>query len=385
MTFLAYLIQERMRLERARRRIPLRIGVAGTRGKSGVARLVAAGLRESGARVLAKTTGSRPVLILPDGSEEEIPRRGLPSIREQIRMVSRAAGAGAGAVVAETMSIAGECLLTESRRILRPGILALTNVRLDHLEAMGRSREEIAGTLAASIPEGAAVFFPSEEFHAAFEETAAKLGSRLFPVEGNVGRDIRLPFEEFEPNIRLALAVLEFLGVDRETAVRGMSRAVPDFGSLRIWTVPCGIPPRPSVCVSAFAANDPESSAAVMARIREIVPDGRPFVGLLSLREDRGDRTLQWIRAAADGFFRGFEAVAVVGSPAPAAARKLRRALGREIRKFSFDPDPDPAQLMDAVAASAAREPVVIGLGNIVGPGERIVRHWETAGRPYGR
>lgn len=299
-------------------------------------------------------------------------------------MIGRAAGAGAGVVVAETMSIAGECLLTESRRILRPGILALTNVRLDHLEAMGRSREEIAGTLAAAIPEGATVLFPAEEFHTVFKETAKKLGSRLSPVEGDLGGDVRLPFEEFEPNIRLALAVLESLGVDRETAVRGMSRAAPDFGSLRIWTVPCGIPPRPSVCVSAFAANDPESSAAVLARIREIVPAGRAYVGLLSLRDDRGDRTLQWIRAAADGFFRGFEAVAVLGSPAPAAARKLRRVLGREIRKFSFDPDPEPAELMDAITTSAAREPVVIGFGNIVGPGERIVRHWEATGRPYG-
>jgi poly-gamma-glutamate synthase PgsB/CapB len=360
--------------------------VAGTRGKSGVVRLVAAGLREAGFRVLAKTTGSKPALILPDGSEEEIPRAGSPSIREQIRLVRRAADEGVGALVVETMSIGGECLLAESRRILRPGALALTNVRLDHLDAMGRSREEIARTLADAIPEEASVFIPVEEFRPVFEEAAKRLGSAVFPAKEKVPPGVRLLGEEFEPNIRLALALLESLGVGRERALRGMSRAAPDFGALRIWEVPAGLPPRRAVCASAFAANDPESSAAVLKRIGEIVPAGpNSLVGLLSLREDRGDRTLQWLGAAAGGFFRDFDRVAVLGRPVRAAARRLKRILGPDFGKFSFFADPEPARLMDLLTASAAREPLVIGLGNIAGPGERFVRYWEEKGKPYGR
>ena len=38
--------------------IPLRIHVNGTRGKSSVTRLIAAGLREGGMRTFAKTTGT---------------------------------------------------------------------------------------------------------------------------------------------------------------------------------------------------------------------------------------------------------------------------------------------------------------------------------------
>jgi poly-gamma-glutamate synthase PgsB/CapB len=385
-TFFVYLVQERVRLERARRKIPLRIAVAGTRGKSGVTRLVAAGLRESGLKVLAKTTGSRPALIHPDGSEEEIPRAGNPSIREQIRMMGRAAAEGAEAVVAEMMSIGAECLLTESQRIIRPGILALTNVRLDHLEAMGCSRPEIARTLAAAIPERARVFFPAEEFHPVFEETASRLRTGVVAVSDKIGvEDLRLPFEEFEPNTRLALGVLESLGIGREAALQGMDRAAPDFGSLRIWRAQFGSPPRQAVCASAFAANDPESSAAVVARIREIIPPtSKSLVGLLSLREDRGDRTLQWIRSAGDGFFRDFENVAVLGSPAFAAGQRLKKIMGPDFRKFSFFAHPKPAELMDLVTASAAHEPVVIGLGNIVGHGERLVRYWDEIGRPYG-
>jgi len=51
------------------RRIPIRIHVNGTRGKSSVSRLIAAGLRAGGIRTCCKTTGTLPRMILPDGSE----------------------------------------------------------------------------------------------------------------------------------------------------------------------------------------------------------------------------------------------------------------------------------------------------------------------------
>jgi poly-gamma-glutamate synthase PgsB/CapB len=374
-------------LRRALRRVPLRVAVTGTRGKSGVTRLIAAGLRDSGARVLAKTTGSRPALILPDGTEEEFPRRGgPPSIREQVRLAGLAAGIEADALVAEMMSVGEECLFTESRRILRPGVLALTNVRLDHLDAMGRSRDEIARTLCAAFPESAPVFFPAEESHPVFEEAAVRLGARLEPVAEKVADDAAVPFGEFEPNVRLALAVLESLGVERGRALRAMSRMLPDFGSLRLWTVEFGTPPRTALCASAFAANDPDSSAAALGRIKTMLPVmPRPLIGLLCLREDRGDRTLQWIEAAAAGFFGEFERVAVVGRPARAAARKLRGVLGPGVSKFSFFAHPRPEDLMDKMVAPEGGERLVVGLGNIVGPGEGIVRYWETVGRPHGR
>ena len=43
--------------------IPLRIHVNGTRGKSSVTRLIAAGLREGKLKTFAKTTGTTPRII----------------------------------------------------------------------------------------------------------------------------------------------------------------------------------------------------------------------------------------------------------------------------------------------------------------------------------
>jgi poly-gamma-glutamate synthase PgsB/CapB len=368
--------------------VPRRIAVAGTRGKSGVTRLIAAGLRASGARVLAKTTGSRPVLILPDGSERTILRPGGASVREEVRLVALAARLGADTLVAEMMSIGAECLAAESRRILRPGVLAVTNVRLDHLDDMGRTKDAVARTLASAVPEGAAVFLPEEELHPAFERAAARTGSTLHPVARAAGKDgeddPRRPFGEFEPNVRLARAVLAHLGVDEGTARRGAAVARPDFGGLRAWRGLFGAPPRPAVCVSAFAANDPESSSAVLARIAErIPPGGRPLAGLLCLREDRGDRTLQWARAAAEGFFRDFSAVVLVGPPSRAALRRFLKASRGGTAAYSRFAGRAPEALMDHILAAAPGEPVVVGLGNIVGWGERLIGLWSEKGTAY--
>src|SRR5713226_629408 len=81
------------------RAIPVRIHVAGTRGKSTTTRLIAAGLGAGGLRVVAKTTGTEPRLIRPDGSEAAWPRRGPPSVREQTRFFAEAMRLRADAAV----------------------------------------------------------------------------------------------------------------------------------------------------------------------------------------------------------------------------------------------------------------------------------------------
>ena len=348
-------------------------------------------MRASGARVLAKTTGSKPVLIFPDGSEREIARAGPASVREQIRLVALAAESGAEVLVAEMMSVGAECLATESRRILRPGTLAVTNVRIDHLDEMGHDKAAIARTLASAIPEHADIFIPEEEVAPAFEAAAVRTGSTLRvvprrPAGDGLGAGPRLPFGEFEPNWRLAAAVLESLGVSFKTIERGLAAAAPDPGSLRVWRCASGEPARPAVCVSLFAANEPESSAAALLKVKEVVPfAGRPIVAILSLREDRGDRTLQWVRAAGEGFFSDFSFVILMGSPARAALRKIRRFAGPGRPLFSVADARSPEALMARAMTLAPGEPVIVGLGNFVGPGDDLVRYWEQIGTAHDR
>ena len=76
--YLAYgILEYRLHLRNVRA-IPIRVHVNGTRGKSSVTRLIAAGLRAGGVRAVAKTTGSAARYIRADGSEEPVVRAGPP-------------------------------------------------------------------------------------------------------------------------------------------------------------------------------------------------------------------------------------------------------------------------------------------------------------------
>src|SRR5215813_2800834 len=165
------------------RAIPVRIHVAGTRGKSTTTRLIAAGLRADGRRVVAKTTGSEPRLILPDGREEIWPRRGPPSIREQIGFVRRAAQLGADTIVVECMAIRPEFVFASERHLIEATTTVITNARADHLEDIGESTQASAQALAWSICANGQLVISTEAASPALLARAEARGTAVNIVE----------------------------------------------------------------------------------------------------------------------------------------------------------------------------------------------------------
>jgi poly-gamma-glutamate synthase PgsB/CapB len=381
-----YLLAERFILNQNVRRIPLRICVAGTRGKSSVTRLITSSLREAGFAVLARTTGSKPVVIFPDGEEKEIRRRGSPSILEGKMVLRKGAELQAQALVLELMSIHPENGYYESVQMFKPHILVITNARLDHLAQMGASKEDIACSLASSIPEDATVFIPKEEFFSVFKDVAERMNSTIIQIPGGSFTEYlqskkKLFSFELEENIRLALAVAEFLGINKKVALRGMMKAQPDFGSLKIWTVDLGSPPQCWYLVSSFAANDPESTQLVLSRLLEKkLFDGKRMIGLLNLRGDRGDRTLQWLRALKEGAFPEIKRFFFIGDHAHALKSRLKVPGKTEV--FVSKPLA-PQRIMEEIAEKVNAEAVLIGMGNMGGAGKELVEYWENIGKPY--
>lgn len=381
-----YLLVERLLLAQNARSIPLRICVTGTRGKSSVTRLIAASLRDAGFSVLAKTTGAKPVLILPDGSEKEIARRGTPTILEEKKIVKIGAKLSVQALVLELMSIHPESIFVESVHMLRPHVLVITNVRQDHLAQMGTSREDIARCFASSIPERCTVFIPQEECLPVFQKTAEKLGSKIIHVHSEIFEEYIQSKEkfssfEFEQNIRLALAVSNFLGVNKEVAMEGMEKALPDFGSLKVWTAEIGTPSCSWYFVSGFAANDPESTRLVLERLREKrLFVGRKMIGLLNFRGDRGDRTLQWLEAMNEGAFSEFHRFVFVGEHAPAFKKRLKLI---DKTEFYVLKKRDPEEIMAQLQVIENEEAVLVGMGNMGGIGESLVDYWDNIGKRY--
>jgi len=267
-------------------KIPIRILVNGTRGKSTVTRLIAAGLAEGGLRVCAKTTGSAARLILPDLSEEPIRRRRGATIMEHKWFVRRSVGLKAQAIVAECMAIQPETIWTLEHRLARSTIGVITNVRADHLDTMGTELSQIAEALALSVPEQGQVFVGAEgldeELKAIFKRAgqgrssksrASRGGRASAPTSATkfVGADdavrswcARFAYPMFAENLALALAVCQECGVQREVALRGMLKIQPDPGvraSVEFeWR---GVKVR---AVNAFAANDAQSTLMLWRR-----------------------------------------------------------------------------------------------------------------------
>ncbi|RPI09026.1 MAG: poly-gamma-glutamate synthase PgsB, partial [Zetaproteobacteria bacterium] len=207
--------------ERRLRRIPIRIHVNGTRGKSTTTRLIAAGLRAGGLQVIAKTTGTLPRIILEDGSEVPVRRRGRANIREQMTTIALATRRRADAVVLECMAIHPELQWASEQRMVRATVGVITNARLDHMEVMGRTREAIARALSLTVPRGGILVAGSRDHHDIFAAACARQKSVLRPApdapeSGVAGAEAPMDFPE---NTATALAVCEAVGVDRDRAL----------------------------------------------------------------------------------------------------------------------------------------------------------------------
>ena len=378
--FVSYLVVDRFYLHRKIRRVPLRIAVTGTRGKSSVVRLLAAAMRESGYTVLAKTTGSRPVVIYPDGSEREIRRRGPASILEGKHLLELAADCKARALVAEIMSIHPESTFVESTKILRPQVLVITNVRVDHVAQMGSTRESVARCLATAISDDMTVLVLEEECFPDFETLTKKHGSKLIRVSSGLdGGRKHPPSLQLEENWRLVLAVTHHLGIEGETAIRGMIKAEPDVGALRLWSMDMGSPQDRWQVVSLFAANDPDSTRRSLDYLRATgAVSTKPLIGLISLRRDRGDRTLQWVAAVKNKMFPELARLFVIGDHAPVVVSKLRDA---DVSTRALKDD-SPERIMEAISREVSSSVILVGMGNMGGPGKELVSYWSRRGEP---
>ncbi len=385
---LAYLIVERARLERHRIAIPLVIAVTGTRGKSSVTRMLASVLRASGRRVLAKTTGSEARLVMPDGGEEEIRRRGRPSIIEQKHVMRLSAELSVDAAVVEVMSIHPENHNAETRELLKPDLVLVTNFRVDHTAAMGDTREAVASVLALDVPPGARAFVPQQECLPEFRLAVEEEGGRLVEVpaglassvirEDSVSGPIR-----FAEDLDLVYAAARSLEIDDATIVEGVRQAGSDIGALGVWRLRSSDSERPCYLVNAFAANDPESTLAVRDKLSAVLDtDPERWVGLLNLRPDRGDRTLQWVEALRGESLKRFGRLYVTGLHARAVERRLRQRDGSspvEVLRLKR-----PADITRTVLSRTCEVGgVVFGFGNFGGVGEALVKNWGEIGEPW--
>ncbi|MEU6770431.1 poly-gamma-glutamate synthase PgsB [Streptomyces sp. NPDC046759] len=354
--------------------IPTRVLVNGIRGKSSITRLCAGALRGGDLVTVAKTTGTAARFIHPDATEEPVYRKfGIANVVEQIGIVRRAAAYKPDALVIECMAVMPALQEINQSKLIRSTIGVLCNVREDHLAEMGPTLDDVARSLCRSMPEdGICVTAEKERFHILQEEADARNCKLIYADPETVTDEELRGFSwfTFKENVAIALAVAELLGVDRETALRGMYDAPPDPGVLSVerYLTPEGKKLR---FANVFAANDPESTLMNINQLLDLGAINRPLNVVINCRPDRVERNGQMGEIIPD---LDPERVFVIGHPAKSAID----AIPAEFRSRAVDlggDKRDPEEFMGKMLEMLGADSSMVAIGNIHGQGEILLEH----------
>ncbi|MEU4479140.1 poly-gamma-glutamate synthase PgsB [Micromonospora sp. NPDC023966] len=367
--FVAGIVEQRNHY-RNLNKIPDRVLVNGIRGKSSITRLCAGALRGGDRVVVAKTTGTAARFIFPDASEEPVHRKfGIANVVEQIGIVRRAAVYHPDALVMECMAVMPALQEVNQSKLIRSNIGVLCNVREDHLMEMGPTLDDVARSLSRSMPVGGVCVTAERERLAILQEEADRRDCRLIAVDPDSVSDHEMNgfgWITFKENVAIALAVAGELGIDRQSALKGMWEAPPDPGVLSVARVMHG--DKRFRFANIFAANDPESTFMNIQQLEDQQLITRPLTMVINCRPDRIERNGQM--GELSGRVRP-ETIILIGE----VTKSARTAVPAELQDRIVDlgGKPDPGSLLESVTAATPNDSSIVAVGNIHGQGEVLV------------
>ena len=353
-------------------RLPLRISVNGSRGKSTVTRLLTGALADGGYRPLGKTTGTEPKLHFGwTGEEQDLQRRPEgPNISEQLRVTRQAVERGADVLVTECMAVKPEYQHTFHHDLVDVNLLVICNALDDHLDEMGPTAADVAEVFAASIPRGGTVVVTPEPHLDVYLEAAADRDAKVLIAEPDAVPERALQGHGhlvLADHVALVLAVTRELGIDDEVAIAGLRDAPVDRFAMRV--IPVGDDAAPSYFVNGFAANDPGSTLAVWEHIQSRGLDADGLTVIVNCRADRIGRTELFATDVLPQL--PIDTLVVTGEQ----TRPILRAVAQGAIAVDDLLDLTGASADDVVAAMNGNLSghVIFGVGNLHGGGAELV------------
>ncbi len=357
------------------KKIPLRITVTGTRGKSSIVRTLASVFRSHGIQVLAKTTGSEATYILPDGKEEAIKRRGKTTILEQKKLIRKAVKLNVQCMITEIMSIHPECHSIETHKIIKPEFTILANIRADHIHLAGKTKEELSHYFNHDIYRGSHVFIHVDEINEYLISGASRRNAKLITVTKDAAQKLNISSSaanrHLPENLDLVYAASKHFGIDQHTIERGIENTLLDIGRLELFRFEEG--EKKIFFVNTFAANEPESTLKLIHKITGIMrADPLLTSGLLALRSDRGERSRQWLDYLVERKDHCFHPLFLTGAHS--------RILHRKIAGSKMIRGCDPEYITRSILSVCDTGTLVFGMGNFHGVGKKMVEYWKEEG-----
>ena len=374
---ISYWTIEYIRHQRILQTIPVRIHVNGTRGKSSVVRLIAAGLRAGGKKTLAKVTGTLPRIIDENGLEILIPRPKMVNIIEQIDIVRFISNRKPDVMVIECMAVQPEYQWICEHKMVKSHIGVITNARMDHVREMGPSLENIARSLCNTIPYKGVAYTSSIRTFKVMQDVASKMKTQISRISSDTVTDEELKnfsFVEHPGNVSLALAVCEYLKIDRETALQGMYKTHPDAGAMKIFKVTSGN--KTLFLINALAANDPESTLEIWRNLESLYSSRKRLIVLLNSRADRFDRSIQLLEMMKGQI--AYDELVMIGQKVEQVilnAMRLKMQKSKITTLGSKKPEEVYHYLLDKAAEDG--ETIIFAIGNMGAGGLPVIKHFE--------
>jgi len=351
--------------------IPIRIHVNGTRGKSSVTRLIAAGLRAGGKRTFAKTTGTAPRVIDSKGIDRIIHRLRRPSIGEQVRLLKYFSSEKPDVVVMECMAVQPQYQWISEHQMVKSHIGVITNARPDHLDEMGPTEVDVVKSLCNSIPVGGTLVTAEHKHKDILQSVADRNKSEIFfSDESTVSENDlnKFAYIEHPQNIAIALDVCHKMGVERDIALSGMHSVRPDLGALVVWKL---LGKKGALqFVNGMAANDPVSTLQIWKFVIDRYPTTSGTAVFFNSRDDRPLRTRQMLELTFEEIKP--EYFIIRGDKIETKIRRLlHHSPDTEVSIFSLNESVDN---VSEFILSLPDDVLVFAIGNQVGTGQEILQ-----------
>ncbi|MCF6767230.1 poly-gamma-glutamate synthase PgsB [Thiotrichales bacterium 19S11-10] len=359
------------------KKIPYRIHVNGTRGKSSVARLIAAGLRAGSIKTCCKTTGTLARFIDTEGNEAPVFRVGFTNVIEQVNIIRKAAKLNTQALVIECMALQPLLQSLCELKIVRSTHGVLTNARPDHLDVMGPEDKDVALALAATVPVKGKFFTPETIQLPTFQMAVKDRKSELFHINQDdvdhiTDEDLSgFCYAEFKENIALALKVCASLGVSKDIALKGMWQAKPDPGAMTKHEITHGS--TEILFANGFAANDPVSTEILWNRLLSEHQDYTPIL-MLNCRDDRQDRTLQFVDVIPK--WQKPKAIVLIGTGCEVFTKAFYRKAKKSVEVIDLGSESEQTILQSISKHFADQKILLVGIGNIYGVGLGLIDYF---------
>lgn len=365
-----FLISEYWIVHRAVNKIPLRILVNGTRGKSTIVKYISAGLRSADKKVVAKITGVIPTIINPDGSEKIIKRIGPARIQEQFKMMRFASKLSCDCLILECMSINPELQKLESQ-IFKPNIYIITNIRDDHREQLGEIESQV-NTFCNAIPPNSTVITSEQKYLNEITRSSASKGSKVIFVN-NPGLENSSEADYFFPsNLNIAVAACCSAAFDKEKVTKSIGESVWNEANPFI---ELNLEGKNIRFINGFAVNDVESAADFLIHWERRLGSLEKLNIIFNSRYDRPLRSIsfaKWISS-----INILDKIIVTGSHIPRTKFELQRN-GIEQQRIVIWNRKRIKGLLEGIKTITEDNTIFMGLGNISGNGLRIVDTFEN-------